>query len=63
LPGPAGTKVRVLGYGGFLSGTTEIRIVEGAYYGRSGWVAFEEVVPAGAVESATPEIRKAKPVH
>lgn len=59
----AGTKVRVLGYGGFLSGTTEIRILEGGYYSRSGWVPSEWVIPTGALESATPEIRKAKPAH
>jgi hypothetical protein len=62
-PVKGGTKVRVIGYGGFLNATeTQVRILEGGYYGGSGWVASEEVAPASAIEAATPEIRKAKPV-
>jgi hypothetical protein len=59
---PAGTKVRVLGRIGFLSTGTEVRILEGDRYGRVGFVPSEWVVPVSSVESATPEIRKAKPV-
>jgi hypothetical protein len=62
-PVKGGTKVRVIDYGGFLNATkTQVRILEGVYYGRSGWVASEEVAPVSPIESATPEIRKAKPV-
>jgi hypothetical protein len=63
-PVKGGTKVRVIDYGGFLNATkTQVRILEGGYYGRSGWVAAEWVVQSSGIESATPEIRKAKPVH
>jgi hypothetical protein len=62
-PIKGGTKVRVIDYGGFLNATkTQVRILEGGYYGRSGWVAAEWVVQSSGVEPATPEIRKAKPV-
>jgi hypothetical protein len=62
-PVKGGTKVRVIDYGGFLNATkTQVRILEGGYYGRSGWVAAEWVVQSSGLESATPEIRKAKPV-
>jgi hypothetical protein len=32
-----GTAVRILGYGGWLDGQYEIRILEGEYYGMSGF--------------------------
>ena len=62
---PTGTKVRVLDTiftFGILPTSLHVRVVEGKYYGRDGFVPFEWVVPASSIESATPEIRKAKPV-
>jgi hypothetical protein len=62
---PAGTKVRVLDTiftFGILPTSLHVRLLEGKYYARDGFVPFEWVVPAGSFESATPEIRKAKPV-
>jgi hypothetical protein len=62
---PAGTKVRVLDTFfslGFLPTSVQVRVLEGKQYGRAGVVPFEWVVPPSSIESATPEVRKAKPV-
>ena len=65
---PAGTRVRLLDTlftFGFLPTGAHIRILEGRFYGRDGVVPFEWVQPAsaGSTESATPETRRAQPVH
>jgi hypothetical protein len=52
---PAGTKVRVLDTiftFGILPTSLHVRVVEGKYYGRDGFVPFEWVVPASSIESA-----------
>jgi hypothetical protein len=65
---PAGTKVRVLDTIftlGFLPTGSHVRILEGRFYGRDGVVPHEWVLPdsAGNTDSATPETRRAEPVH
>lgn len=42
---PPNTRVRVIDLGGFLYSRARVRILEGQQAGRSGWVAYEEVVP------------------
>ena len=38
---PSRTRVRILGYGGFLSGLTHVRVLEGQHYAKDGWVPGE----------------------
>lgn len=40
---PKPTQVRVIGYGGFMSGLTHIRILEGDHYAEDAWVPIEWV--------------------
>jgi hypothetical protein len=65
---PAGTRVRLLDTlftFGFLPTGAHIRILEGRQYGRDGVVPFEWVQPAtaGGTQSATPEVRRARPMQ
>lgn len=39
----AGTQVRIIGYGGFLSGGVQVRILGGNDYGHAAWVTTESV--------------------
>ena len=40
---PTGTRVRVIDMGGFLGSRLQVRVMEGAQVGRSGWIATEFV--------------------